>query len=152
MALQLQTYSFVNVVAALVGPGAPGIPIGSDAGSADEGITVEYEEDKNQMTGGSDGSVMHVLRAGNRGHITIRLLLTSPVNGLLMLAYNFQKQSSNLWGVNTLTISDIARGDLVNAQQVAFKKGAGTTYSKDGQLREWPFDVGQLEQIMALVP
>lgn len=149
-ALALQTYSFANVVAALSGPGAPAIPIGSSAGAADEGITVEMEEDKNVMLGGSDGSVMQVLRAGNRAKITIRLLLTSPVNGLLMAAYDFQKASSATWGQNTLIVTDVARGDLISGQQASFAKAPTTTYSKDGTMREWVFHVGQCEQVLAV--
>lgn len=146
-AIPLQTYSFLNVVAALSGPGIGSIPMGSSSGAADEGLTVEFEEDKDVMTGGADGSGMHTLRAGNRAKITARFLLTSPINALLEAAYNIQKASSALWGQNALTISDIARGDLINGQGVAFAKNAGTTYSKDGTMREWPFNVIQCEQV-----
>lgn len=148
--LPLQTYSFGDVFATLSGPGAPAIILGSDAGVAEEGITVEMEEDKNKMTGGSDGSVMHSLREGNRGKMTVRLLLTSPVNGFLNLAYNFQKASSATWGQNTMVVTNLSGGDVHIGQQVSFTKLPRTVYSKDGEMREWVFDVGFLEQQMGV--
>jgi len=152
MALAVQTYSFENVAAVLSGPGAPAIPIGVEAAVADEGITVAMEEDKDLMTGGADGSGMHTLRAGNRAKLTVRLLLTSPINGFLALAYNFQRGSSVNWGQNTLVITDFARGDLINASQVAFGKFPDLTYSKDGAMREWVFHAIQCKQLLSFIP
>lgn len=150
MATPLQTYSFLNVKAALTGPSAGAIPIGSGSGNSEEGITVEMDEDKDNLTIGADGSPMHTLRAGNAGKITVRLLLTSPVNALLEAAYNIQKASAATWGGNTLTVADIARGDLINAQSVAFAKNPTTTYSKDGAMREWVFNCGIIEQLFGV--
>lgn len=144
--LPLQTYSFADVFATLIGPGAPAIVIGSSSGNSDEGITIEMEEDKDVMTGGADGSAMHTLRAGKRAKVTIRQLLTSPTNGFLSAAYNFQQTLSTLWGQNVLSIFEIGGGSLHVGSQVAFAKFAGTTYSKDGTMREWVFNVGFMDQ------
>lgn len=149
-ALPVQTYSFDKVFAILAGPGAPGINIGSGAGVADEGIDIEMEEDKDVITGGADGSGMHTLRAGNRGKFAIRLLLTSPINGLLMLSYNFQKADASNWGKNVLTVTNIGGGDTHIGQQVAFARAPKTIYSKDGQMREWGFNAVQLQQIFGV--
>lgn len=143
----MSTYSFLDVNAAISGPGGS-FSIGSNSGAAEEGIDVEPSEDKNTMVIGADGSPMHSLHAGKPGKITIRLLKTSPFNRMLDQMYNFQAQSSANWGQNTLTIRDKARGDLVNGQQVAFKKRAALKFAKDANTNEWEFDVGVLNETL----
>lgn len=147
--MQPATYSFLDVVAAITGPGGA-FPLGSGSGAAEEGITVEYTEDKNTMTVGADGSVMHGLNAGNSGTITFRYLKTSPVNGLLSAMYAFQRSSSALWGQNVLTIANPQTGDVVTGRQAAFKKNTGLTYAKNAGMNEWAFDVGQLDELLGI--
>ena len=71
------TYSFQDMVAHLVGPGGM-VSLGYGSGAADEGISIAYTEDRNNMLGGADGSVMHTLRCGKSGVITFNLLKISP--------------------------------------------------------------------------
>lgn len=138
MPIGVGTYSFMDVAATISGPGGV-IMVGSTSGSAEEGITKEMVEDKDTMNIGADGYVQHNLHAGNAGRWTIRLLKTSPTNGLLQSLYNFQKSSSATWGQNVLTVSDIARGDVSVLRSAAFARQPRNAYSKDGPALEWEF-------------
>jgi len=145
----LTTYSFLDVHAAIIGPGG-GFPLGSDQGAAEEGITIARDEDKNTMTKGADGSVMHSLHAAKAGQVTVRLLKTSPVNALLMGLYNYQTGSSTLHGQNTVTLVDTARGDTMTARDVAFKKVPDLTWAKVGNTNEWVFDAGKIDGLLGV--
>lgn len=134
----MSTYSFLNIQATLSGPGGV-ISLGSDAGIAEEGISIEPIEDKDAMTVGADGSIMHSLRASNAQRVSIRLLKTSPINALLSNLYNFQRLSSANWGQNTLRISDTIRGDVISGSLMAFAKQPVVAYAKDGNMNEWSF-------------
>ena len=72
-------YSFEDVQATITGPGGT-ISLGAGAGNAQEGISVEFIDDKDNMLMGADGSGVHSLRASNAARILVRLLKTSPVN------------------------------------------------------------------------
>lgn len=139
----MATYSFKDVAASIVGVGGA-VPLADGSGAAEEGITFAMEEDKNTMTIGADGSVMHSLHAGNAGKATIRLLKTSPFNALLDLMYNVQRQTSLTWGQNVITCADLARGDVITCTTVAFAKAPDVVYAKVGNTNEWEFHVGQL--------
>lgn len=135
----MATYSFLDVNAAITGPGGS-INMASGAGAAEEGISIEPVEDKNIMTIGADGQGMHSLVGGDACTVTVRLLKTSPVNALLQQMYNYQTTSSVLHGKNTIVVSDFGRGDLVTLTEVAFKKQPSLTYAKEGGINEWAFD------------
>lgn len=143
----MATYSFLDVGASIVGPGGS-FQLGSGAGVADEGITAEYAEDKNSMSVGADGQVMHSLHAAKHGTMTVRLLKTSPTNAKLSQMYAAQSVSSALWGQNIITVNDSARGDLASGRQCAFKKHTGVTWAKDPNMNEWAFDVGLLDILL----
>lgn len=140
----MATYSFLNVQAAISGPGGS-FSMGSGAGVAEEGITADPVEDKNTVNYGADGTPMHNLHAAKPGLITVRLLKTSPVNAQLNELYNLQTSDASLHGQNTITVSDPNRGDFITAQLSAFKKRPTVVYSKDGAMNEWTFDVGILD-------
>lgn len=135
----MSTYSFLDVTAAIDGPGGS-INIGAGAGVAEEGITIEGVNDKNTMLVGADGAGMHSLMADESSTVTIRLLKTSPVNAQLSQMYNAQTVSSATHGRNTITVRDIARGDSITLQQVAFKKRPAIEYAKEAAMMEWTFD------------
>lgn len=141
-------YSFLNIVAAIAGPGAA-FNLGAGAGVAEEGITIAPSEDKNSMIIGADGKGQHVLIASNGGLITLRYLKTAPVNGLLQLAYDFQSASSALWGQNVITVVDTARNELTTCQSCAFKKKPELVYDKAGAMLEWTFDSLAINSILA---
>ena len=132
-------YSFLNISCTMIGPGVVA-NLAAGAAVAEEGITVEPSEDKNQMTIGADGKGQHSLIASDACTITIRLLKTSPQNALLMAAYDLQSVSSALWGQNVFTLVDSGRSDLTVVQSAAFKKKPVLTYAKEGGMMEWTFD------------
>lgn len=132
-------YSFLNVSAMMAGPGLAA-NLASGAAAAEEGITIEANEDKNIMTIGADGKGQHSLIANDAATVTIRLLKTSPANQLLMIAYDLQSGSSALWGQNIITVTDSGRGDITVVTQMAFKKKPTLTYAKEGGMMEWAFD------------
>ncbi len=133
------TYSFENITAAISGP-AGSFSIGSDAGSAEEGISYRMTEDKTTTTTGAGGDIMHSLHAGQTGEITFRLLKTSPVNAQLSQLYDSERGQSGLWGQDTITVQDIVRGDLITGVLMAFIKFPDGGFSKEGPItQEWGF-------------
>lgn len=134
----MSAYSFLDVLATLVGPGGS-FSIGAGAAAAEEGISAAMDEDKNTTLTGADGQITQNLHAGNVGLITVRLLKTSPVNRQLSLLYNSQRQTSAIWGRNQINVSDVARGDLVLGSQMAFVKHPDLKWAKDADIVEWPF-------------
>lgn len=142
-----QTYSFLDVHVAINGPGGA---FSIRDGAAKEGVTTDMVEDKNTMTIGAAGDAMHSLKATKAGHITLRLLKTSPVNFLLAALYNFQSSSAATWGQNTIVLSDIARGDVYTCQQAAFKKFPNNSYAEEGGTIEWEFDVAVMDPLLGI--
>jgi len=143
----MAAYSFLNIACNFAGPGIA-LNLASGAAAAEEGITLEPSTDKNVMTIGADGKGMHSLVADDSVKMTVRLLKTSPVNAALMTAYNAQSLSSAIWGINTVTLSDTARGDFTVIQQVAFRKRPVLTYAKEGGMMEWEFDGIQANSVL----
>ena len=143
-----QTYSFLDIAAAIVGPGGS-FPVGAGAGVAEEGIEITQSQPMNTMMMGSDGAGQHSLSGDKSGQITLRLLKTSPVNGQLMAMANFQRTGGATHGLNTLTITDTNRQDVVTAQQVAFNKIPTLTYAKEAGVNEWIFDAVVIDYLLA---
>jgi hypothetical protein len=138
------TYSFLDVHAALVGPGGS-ITLGSGSGNAEEGISIEPVAEMNRMTIGADGTPMHSLSADKSGRIIIRFLKTSPTNQKLTALHNFQRTTSSNHGQNTLTITNNISGDVYTCQLVAFAKVPNNTYARDAGIIEWNFDAGIID-------
>ncbi len=145
--LQLQAYSFTDIMASVTGPGGS-VSLGDSAGPSDEGITIEREEDVNTMVSGADGSVIHSLHAAKTGTITFRLLKTSPANALLQAMYDLQRLSSALWGQNIINITNIATGETTVGRTAAFKRFPSITNAKDATMQEWAFAVGFIDTIL----
>ena len=145
----MSAYSFLNIVAAIAGPGAE-FNLGAGAQVAEEGITIAPNEDKNVMVIGADGRGQHTLIASNGGLVTLRLLKVSPVNGQLQMAYDLQSASSSLWGQNIITVADKARLELTTCQSCAFKKKPELVYDKNGPMLEWTFDSLTINSVLGL--
>lgn len=141
----MSTYSFLDVVAAMVGPGGA-VNLGQGAGVAEEGISIDASDAIDTMTIGADGTPMHSLHANKSGTVTIRLLKTSPVNAKLMQMYSFQTASGSNHGQNTISISNTATQDSITCQQVAFQKAPTISYTKEGGLNEWVFNAGIIDR------
>lgn len=142
-------YSFLDVVAAIAGPGLVA-NLGSGAAVAEEGITIESVEDKNIMNIGADGKGQHSLVASDACTVTIRLLKTSPINAILMLGYEFQSSSSSFWGRNVLTVTNPATGDVTTIQSAAFKKRPALNYAKEAGFNEWTFDAIKVNSVLGI--
>ena len=142
----MATYSFMDVNATLTGVGGV-VNLGNGSSVAKEGITVTLNQDRNNMTVGADGEVMHSLRKDKSGTITVRLLYTSPVNKILQAMYDAQALSSSAWGNNAIAITNSGNKELVTARSVAFKKQPDRTYSEDSTTLKWTFDCGKIDTI-----
>jgi hypothetical protein len=140
-------YAFADVQCTLTGPGGI-ISLGNGAAPAEEGITIEQAEDKDTMTVGADGSVMHSLHSGKHGTITIRLLKTSAANQQLQVMYDFQTLSSGTWGQNVIVVSHTASGDVTSGRLAAFRRSPNLGYAKVGTMNEWSFNVGLIDRIL----
>lgn len=143
----MTTYSFMDVTASLSGPTGE-IDLGYGSASSEEGITQTMGGNKNTMTIGADGEVMHSLHADKSGTITVTLLKTSPVNKKLSLAYNAQSQSSATWGNNVIVIRNTASGDISTARSCAFQKQPDFSNAKEGGTVAWVFDCGKIDQVL----
>ncbi|EBY2763019.1 DUF3277 family protein [Salmonella enterica] len=143
----MATYSFMDVTASLSGPTGV-IDLGQGSANSEEGITQTMGGNKNTMTIGADGEVMHSLHADKSGTITVTLLKTSPVNKKLSLAYNAQSQSSSTWGNNVIVIRNTVSGDISTARSCAFQKQPDFNNAKEGGTVAWVFDCGKIDQLL----
>ena len=143
----MATYSFLDVTASLTGPTGV-IDLGQGSANSEEGITQTMGGNKNTMTIGADGEVMHSLHADKSGTITVTLLKTSPVNKKLSLAYNAQSQSSATWGNNVIVIRNTASCDISTARSCAFQKQPDFNNAKEGGTVAWVFDCGKIDQLL----
>lgn len=141
----MATYSFLDVVASLVGPGGA-VNLGQGAAASEEGITVAANDDIDTMNIGADGTPMHNLHANKSGTITVRLLKTSPVNQKLSAMYALQTSNSSSHGQNTVAIANTQTQDSITCQQVAFKKAPDIGYAKEGGTVEWVFNAGIIDR------
>jgi hypothetical protein len=141
-------YSFMNITAGIVGPGLVA-NLGDGSAAAEEGIEIAYSGDINGMTIGADGEGMHSLYADRSGTITVNLLKVSPMNKVLSAAAAFQRSNPASHGQNTFTLVDKLRGDVVTAQQCAFKKIPDLTYGKDARLVAWEFHAIKIDGVLA---
>ena len=143
----MSTYSFLDVTASLTGPTGV-IDLGQGSANSEEGITQTMGGNKNTMTIGADGEVMHSLHADKSGTITVTLLKPSPVNKKLSLAYNAQSRSSATWGNNVIVIRNTASGDISTARSCAFQKQPDFNNAKEGGTVAWVFDYGKIDQLL----
>ncbi len=142
----MATYSFSEITATLTGA-AGLINLGSGSANTKEGITIALAQDRNQMTVGADGEYMHSLRCDKSGQVTVRLLLTSPINALLQVMYDAQALAPSAWGNNVLVIINKGNLETTTCRGVAFKKQPDITYDENGAYREWAFDCGKIDTI-----
>lgn len=145
----MAAYSFLDVQAAIDGPGG-NFQLGSGAGTAEEGISIEPGGDKNIMTIGADGSVMHSLRADKSGTVTVTLLRTSKTNAQLQNMYNMQTASSRNHGRNTIIVRNSVSGDMITCTEVAFAKAISNPYAVEGGKLAWTFHAGKIDGILGV--
>jgi hypothetical protein len=133
------------VVCTLSGPGASFTVAGPETATAEEGITITWGEESNTQTIGADGSVMNSMHSARAGTCVIRLAKVSPNAPKLMQLFTYQHQSSALWGRNTITIADVARGDFYTLVGCAFVRVPTNTYAKVGNTLEYEFHVALID-------
>ena len=137
------TYSFLDTYASLQDDATGAFfSLGSGAGVAEEGITVEQVADVDNMFIGIDGVPVHSLVANKGAHVTVRLLKTSPINFLLQNLLQQNRNTALTWAQMTIKISNAGLGDNISNQSVAFAKVPTVTYAKDAGMNEWRFNVG----------
>jgi hypothetical protein len=137
----MPAYSFMNTAAAISGPNG-NFDFGMGSGNAEGGISIAWVEDINTMNVGAGGEVMHSLHAGKSAIVTVRLQKTAPVNSLFETMFNLDRAGGIGHGQNVITVRDMARGDFITCQQVAFAKPPDLTYAKDGGENVWTFHAG----------
>lgn len=140
-------YSFGDVQCTIVGPGGA-IQLGSSHALANEGISFDFIGNRNTMTTGAGRAVMHSLHAATPATITVRLMKTSGQNFLLGIMFDLQSTSSALWGINTIVVSDTARGDIATGMQCAFQKMPNNNWATEGNILEWIFEAGQAYELL----
>lgn len=141
------TYSFFDILCTINGPGGS-FPLGTGAGVEEGGITIEPSGDKDTMVVGADGGVIHNLHADMSGRVIVRLQLTSPTNAALGLLYATQTVDSSLHGLNTIILTDLARGDNISARGCGFARAPTLTYAREGQMREWTFNAAVIDRLL----
>ncbi len=144
----MPAYSFKDVTATIVGPGAAFSLSGDSTGTSGEGINISYVGDKNTMTVGADGSTMHSLHASYAGTVTVNLLKTSGVNYKLNTLFLIQTATSALHGRNVIAITNTFSGDTITCTSCAFKKHPDVVYATDGNVMPWAFDCGKIAPIL----
>ena len=144
----MNTYSFLDVHATIVGPGGA-FALGAGAGVAEEGISIESTGEIDTMLIGADGEGQHTLHADKSGRISIRLLKTSPTNALLSAMLAFQRTGGSTHGQNTIVVTDTNRGDVITARQCAFSKVPPLSYGKEAGIVEWEFTAVKIDPVLA---
>jgi hypothetical protein len=150
MSLPQPTYSFLDVMATLTGPGGVAI-LGNGSGAAEEGITIEPIEEKDTMHIGADGSGAHSLHASKAARVTVRLMKTSLTNIILINMYNYQTASSLFHGKNIMVISNITTGEIYTCTGVAFARMPPNAYTKEAGVIDWEFNCIRAEMGPAAV-
>ena len=143
----MSTYSFLSVQGTIAGPGLLA-SIGNGSQASDEGITVKRAGEQNTMTPGADGATMNSLHAAKNGTIEVSLLKTSPVNAVLMQAFNLQTSNPAIHGQNVISVRDTYRGDVVTATGCAFAKFPDNAYGKEGAMMVWTFQCAVIDELL----
>ncbi len=138
-------YSFLNFKCSINGPGGS-VVLGDGAGTAEEGISFEPSSEINTMQIGADGAGQHSLHADISGKVIVRILKTSPTNQALMAMYNAQTTNPASHGQNTISGTDVLRGDSITASQVAFAKAPSIHYGKEAGMNDWEFHAIQINR------
>lgn len=142
----MATYSFTDVRATLTG--ATGfVDLGYGSAAAKEGITVSLASERDVMTVGADGEVMHSMKADKSGTVTVRLMATSSANAKLQAMFDAQALSSSAWGQNVITIVNKGNDETTVCRSVAFQKQPDIVYAEEGQIREWVFNCGKIDTV-----
>lgn len=141
------TYSFLDNAATISGPGLVAA-LANGAANGEEGIEISAISDINTMTMSPDGSGMHSLHGSQAAHLSVSLLKSSPMNAVLMTAYNLQTSSAALHGKNIFVLINAVTGDIITCRGAAFKKVPNLKYATEGGMNVWEFDAIQCNRVL----
>src|SRR5215469_9683205 len=128
------------------GPSGSATVGGDGTGSAEEGFSIVFEEDRDIMTQGADGSVMHSLTAAKRGRVELHLLKTSPINAALSQIFASDSANGSLnWAKNTMSARNAISGDTYQITGVAIRKFADNNYQTRGNILTWVFNASVID-------
>jgi hypothetical protein len=136
-----------TVLQSVTGTQVGGVDVGA-GGFSEEGLRITRLREKNIMTEGADGSIMHSLRASKAARIMLSFLKTAPANAALSQVWNAQEGDSSQWGRNSFHITQTSTGDNFTLNSVAFVKFPDTNYRAEGGVMDWEFDVGFCDSIL----
>lgn len=139
------TYAFQDVTATLNSPYGTFTISGPETAAAEEAITITWGEESNTQTIGADGSVMNSMHSARAGTVVFRLLKTSPLNEKLQQCFHYEHMSSALWGTDTITIKNPARGDEYTLLGCAWVRIPTNTYAKVGNTLEYEMHVAIID-------
>lgn len=141
----MPSYSFKDVLISLADGDGKVYPLSdSNLGIADEGITVEPAEPRNNQLRGTSGEVLNMLSATRAGVVKLHLLKTSTGNRTLTNLFNDQAGNPAKWGKNLISIRDKHRGDSMLCGEVAFTQEPAHVWAKNGNVVEWTFAAGRI--------
>lgn len=140
-------YAFQNITCSIKGPGGF-IDLAYGSGAAEEGLTFEPLMDKTVVEPGADGLISFSASAVTAHTITARFLKVGPASKTLQLMATLQQATPALNGTNILTLRDIARGDTILCEAVAFTKWTTLNYAKDAGTNEWTFVAARVQRFL----
>lgn len=144
----MTTYAFTDVTAAISGPNGS-VDFGSGSANSEGGITVVMTGDKSTLSISADGNPMHSLHADKSGLVTARFQKTSPTNAVLSeMYYSDTESGSATHGRNTITITDIVRGDSITCRDCAFAKFPDVSYAREGGEMVWVWHAGKIDHVL----
>ncbi len=142
----MTAYSFLDMALSISGPSGSATVGGDNTGSSEEGFSIIFEEDRDVMTQGADGSVMHSLTAAKRGRVELHLLKTSPYNAVLSQIFASDSSAGSLnWAKNTMTARNAISGDTYQITGVAIRKFADNNYQTRGNILTWVFNASVID-------
>lgn len=137
-------YTFLNAIAGYTDSLGNMLDFSAGNGVAEEGMTIEWDEDKVSITRGADGDWMYNLHAASGGIFTIRALRTSPLNYYLSNIYTKTTAGGATVGTGIITGGDVQRGESFNCVGCQIRRHSAFTSAKEGPGLEWVFLVGKL--------
>jgi hypothetical protein len=115
-----------------------------------DGEFVTIEEDSNAFNDvvGTDGQVTRSKSNDRRATVTVKLMQSSPSNGVLSSLHQTDKNSPNGAGIATLEIKDKSGTSLHRAREAWIQKSPDVSYDREPTSREWPIRCASLQNFV----
>lgn len=136
------TYSFQDLVGALVSPAGTYQLTGGNAGFGQ--VTVSMKTERADLEESSDGTQMPVYKAGAGGTITMEIQQTSSLHHYLLGVYNTVATAADAgeissWAALSITLRTVLDGSQHIATGVMFQKVPDKSYAAKGGNVTWTF-------------